>query len=158
MPTVTHKDICDGIRDTVGAAAGIKRVQSVDEITESIPEMDMPLLMVYPQAWGADTGGETQKSSFGSSPLIQASPVYVADVYIPSKSGIAESFGVLVNVADEIDLLIEAQTTLPLFGVLADDGITKAIKSFQWTGERVTLEYASVNYDGIRYTFTMSIF
>lgn len=156
MATVTHEAICDGIRDTLNAE-GIKRVQSVDEITESIPEGDMPLLMTYPQSWGADTGGDTHKSSFGGSPLIQASPVYVADVYIPSKGSIAESFGLLVTIADQCDLLIEAQTEPTLFSVL-DDANNPAIKSFSWTGERVTLEYAGVNYPGIRYTFTMSIF
>lgn len=157
MATVTHLAICDGIRTTLGAAAGIKRIQSVDEITESIPEGDMPLLMTYVQSWGADTGGDTQKSSFGSSPLIQSSPVYVADVYIPSKGSIAESFGVLVTIADQCDLLIEAQVGITLFGVL-DSASNAAIKSFSWSGERVTLEYADVNYPGIRYTFTMSIF
>lgn len=156
MATVTHLAICDGIRDTVGAAASIVRSQSVDEITESVPPGDMPLLMVYPQSWGADVGGDTQKSTFTGS-VIQSSPVYHADIFIPKKGSIKDSFGLLVQVADECDLLIEAQKSPTLFGVL-DSASNPAIKSFGWTGERVTIEYAGENYAGIRYSFTLRIF
>lgn len=156
MATVTHLAICDGIRDTIGVAASIKRKQSMDEITESVPEGDTPLLMVYNQSWGADTGGDTHKSTFTGS-VIQSSPIYVADIFVPKKGSIAESFGLLVQIADECDLLIEAEKIPTLFGVL-DSASKPAIKSFSWTGERVTIEYAGTNYAGIRYTFTMSIF
>lgn len=156
MATVTHLAICDGLRDTIGAAASIIRSQSVDEITESVPPGDTPLLMIYPQSWGADTGGDTQKTTFSGS-VIQSSPVYNADIFIPKKGSIKESFGLLVQVADECDLLIEAQKSPTLFGIL-DSANKPAIESFSWTGERVTIEYAGETYAGIRYTFTMSVF
>ena len=148
--SVTIASICDAIESTLGAATGITRSQSYDELGESI--QDVPLIQVYPEMLRGNATGETDRSSFRGT-IRQTEVVIITDLYARQRSHMGEDMKALVNEIDAIIDVIEAQDTKPYF---SEDGI----KAFNWRGERVTFVYGDnqLPFVGMRFYFTIRIF
>lgn len=134
----------------------IHRVQDVDQITESIPPADLPLLMIYPNSISGDTLGSTQMSTFGGSanqiPVVVEDAIITCDIYIAQVgANLAESIKDLTEVFDDVLEVVRAETTQPYWG-------SDLIKSYQWDMERGIIEYAKVSYFTITLTLTIREF
>jgi len=150
--SITIAQICDAIESTLGAATGITRSQSYDELTESIPTGDTPLLQVYPETVRANATGETDRSSFRGG-VRQTEIVILADLYAQQRRHMGEDMEALVDGIDAIIDVIEDQDTKSYFGLAG-------IQAFSWRGERVTFVYGDAQqpYVGMRFYFTLRIF
>lgn len=142
------------IADTLLTSSEIKRSQDVDDLTEQIPDSDMPLAQVYPQSWvlvGGDS--ETTFNTFGgglASPVQRIPFIFHADIYIAQRALLAENMTKYLVVAQSVNDLLLAQRR-PYFG-------HTAIKSMAAEGERVIMEYSEITYLAIRYTITIEVF
>lgn len=147
---ITIAQMCDAIETTLGAATGIARSQSHDELTEGI--QDMPLLQVYPDTLRGNATGETDRSSFRAG-VRQTELVILADLYARQRSHMGEDMKALVDGTDAIVTVIEAQDIKPYFGLAG-------IKAFSWRAERVTFIYgdSQLPYAGMRFYFTLRVF
>ncbi len=153
MATWTFTTLNTSIETTLAAATGINRAQDLDELSENIPEADMPLLMVYPESWASATDSETNKNSFGGgqTPVQRMSPLFNVDVYISRLTKFSEAMTDYATIAQAITDVLNAEQLRPLF---ADE----AIQNFTWTAERVVINYSNVDYLAIRFTITLEIF
>jgi hypothetical protein len=151
MARITVEAICDGIEATLGAATGIRRSQSYDELTEGIA--DLPLLQVYPEAWGPARTGSAHAIT-GRGGVRNWQGVFHADYYARTRSSIGEDMAVLVPGIDAIEAVLEAQQAKPLFGVAE-------IESFNWEASRVVFRYGTETYQqyiGARYVITVRVY
>ncbi len=155
MATWTFTTLNTSIENTLATATGITRAQDLDEISESIPNADMPLLMVYPDNWASATDSQTNKNTFGGvvdDPLQRKSIVFNVDVYIAQVGAkFSESMVSYATIAQAITDVLNAELLKPLFS-------DAAIENFTWSAERVVLNYSNVDYIGIRFTITLEIF
>lgn len=152
MATWTLTTINTSIENTLATATGITRSQDLSELTENIPEMDLPLLMVYPQTIELVANSSTMKNTFGSSPAQQHKPLYHCDVYIAPVGGVLRDIiPTLVTTWQNVLDVFKAQTEAPFFG-------DSAIKAFSVTSERIILDYSQQSYHGIRFAITVTIF
>lgn len=153
MSTVTLVTMCNAIEATLGAAPGLERSQSYNELTEGIH--DCPLLQVYwedlPSVDSDSVPGQTDRMTFGGSNVRrQYTITFFADLYAASLKDIGEDMGRLLPVVDEFIAILEAQTCPP-FGV-------EGVKSFQWSAKRVVFQYAKIKYVGARFTLHLRLF
>ena len=147
--------ICTDIHTTLEGVAGIARVYNYNEIPDSIPNMDLPLFMVYPNLLSPFSGSsETQTFSFmgdSSKRVTIRDWVFVADLFVKQRAIFSESLALLAtHVQSTLDVLDNQPGNAP-FG-------TPAIKSFQYEGERVVINYSEADYDAMRFTITVRIF
>jgi hypothetical protein len=158
--TIVNYDITQlntALVDTLQTASGIKVGQDLDQITEQIPNADMPLIQVYPESWSSPSDSDTNVNTFGgggfgSSPVIQRLPItFNCDVYVTQINIVAVMMPLYAITAQAINEVLAAQTLKPLFG-------HPAIQAFTWEGERAVFQYSEVSYLGIRYTIDLEIF
>lgn len=147
---ITIAQICDAIEETLGAATGITRSESYDELTEGIH--DLPMLQVYPENGNQDAFTSTDRTTFRGG-VRQTSLMIHADLYAQQRAHIGEDMKKLVDSIDAITDVFEAQDTKPYFGL---DGI----KAFRWRWERVTFVYGDPqsNYVGARFFIEVRVF
>jgi len=151
MARITLQSVNDAIESTLSAATTLARSQSYDELTEGIP--DLPLLQVYPEAWGPARTGRTHAITGGGA-VRNTEWVFHADYYARIRSSIGEDMAALVPGIDAIEAVLEAQQSKPYFG-LAE------IESFNWEGSRVIFQYggdALQQYMGARYVITVRVY
>jgi len=152
MGTYTFATLNTAIEDTLSTATGITRSQDLSEITDNIPEGDLPLLQVYPQSW--EGMGETAKNSFGSVSILQQKQfVFHADIYVSTLTNFSQGMTKFVTIAQAITDVLDAQKVRPLFG-----DSQQVIQNFKWSAERVVFEYSNQKFIGIRVTITLEIF
>lgn len=154
MATYTIASICTNIHETFEEIAEINRVFNYDEIPDSIPNMDLPLIMVYPNLISPMSGGsETQVFSFGggSTKMAIKEFVFIADLFVKQRANFNESLIALVPLAQIVLDKVEAQPTRAPFG-------DEAISSFQFEGERSVINYGDADYDCVRYTISVRVF
>lgn len=155
MAEYSIASINTSIVDTLSTATGIKRVQDLDEITTSIPNMDLPLLVVYPDS-GAEVAQDsnTQQNTFGggtSQKIIQREWTYICDLYVRQRSLLSLALPEFAQYTQAVIDVMDAQPTNALFG-------DPAIKSFQYTWERVTITWSNADYDASRLTINVRIY
>ncbi len=149
---ITIAQICNAIESTLGAATGISRSQSYDELTEGLPPGDLPLLQVYPETGEADVAGATDRSTFRAG-VRQTELVIVADLYARQRSHIGEDMAALVDGVDAVIDVLEAQDTKNYFGLAG-------VQAVRWRFERVTFVYGDpqLPYVGARFYLTVRVF
>lgn len=156
--TVTVRQICDAIHDTLGAAlvaAGtLIDSQNFDELTEGIN--DEKILQIYPEEETVvSSGSGTQKLTFGSTPFIDEEIVIHADYYARQRSHIGEDMDLLVTGIDAIRANLKTQNCPNPFDLTG-------IANFQWSWRRVVFEYGSqgseVKYIGARFRLVLRTF
>jgi hypothetical protein len=146
---ITIAQICDAIEETLGAATGITRAQSYDELTEGIQGADTPLLQVYPEANITDAMGTSDRTTFGGGVRVKTYTIH-ADYYARQRSHIGLDMKQLVDSIDAIETVLEQQNSLPLFGLAG-------IKSFQWMWNRVQFDYGGAPFMGARFVLTIRV-
>jgi len=160
MATVTLAAIIDAVEDTLGAATGITRSQSYDELTEGVHGADTPLLQVYaeansPVALGGTTAPADRSSFGGGSDKPRRIKNYTihADLYAQQRKRIAEDMAVLVDAIDAIETVLENQDTKNYFGL-------SGIQSFAWSWTRVTFIYGDpqLSYAGARFVLLITVY
>lgn len=150
MASITLLQICDAIRDTLGAAVGMKRKQSADELTEGIHRGDTPLLQVYPEEGSCDPSGATDRTSFQGG-VRQKVILFHVDVYARQRSHIGEDMGEMLTIADAVFDVLEIQNTKPYFNL-------EGIKAFSWRWKRMPFQYGETDFMGFRLYLTIYVF
>lgn len=133
----------------------LKRSQDLDELSDNIPEADMPLLQVVPATWSSGNFSQTHNQSFGGQGTDSAvfKPkewVFDVFVYVSTLSKIKVGMNRLATVAAAITEVLDAQDKAPLFG-------EEAIQSFVYTAERANINYSGVDLLVIRWSITAQI-
>lgn len=153
MTVLTLAQVNNAIADTLGAATGLgaNHWQSFDELTEG---MAPPMLQVYWESDAVDATTATDRLTSRSAThagVVVTDHVFHADLYGRQRSQLGEDMSVLYPLIDAVRAVLRAQTNEPFFGLVG-------IKSFKWSSQRVTFEYANVKYVGCRFTITIRIF
>ena len=74
-----------------------------------------------------------------------------ADIYANQLKNVGQDNELVVNLADEIEDILEAQDVKPYFGLAG-------IQAFRWEATRVIFEYDGVRFPGARYILTLRVF
>lgn len=149
------KTINTAIEETLAEATGITRAQDLAELTDNIPEMDLPVLQVAPITWSGASGSGTHLNSFAgagtdSVALQRKNWVYEVFVYVATKAMFAQGMVKMVEIAAALTEILDAQQKAPLFG-------QEAIRSYQYVAERSLLNYSDVDYHGFKITLTLEL-
>jgi hypothetical protein len=148
MATYTLDELCDGIHDTLAAAASLVRTEKYDEISEGM--QDYPTLQVYPEEnTGASWETETDRITLAKSSYGRSTKEYIvhADLYAHQLGTIAEDMAQLVTTINEFEDILDMQDC-PIFSL-------DFVQSFRWSWRRVVFEYGGVPYIGARFIITV---
>lgn len=152
--SVTIEQLCDAVATTLGAAASIVRTQSYDELTESYPPGDLPLMQVYPESGEQDPfSGQTAQSSFRGVTRVTEVLLHV-DVPCRARSHLGLDMASVLSVVGEVVTILEAQKVKPYFG-------QDRIMGFRWQWQRVTFMRdgtPEVKYLGFRVLLWLKVF
>ena len=149
MTSITLTQIGTAISGVIASdATGINEVQDA-ALSESI--QDLPLVQVYWQTEETEAGTQTERFTFGGG-VQQSDMEFYADVYVKQRGQLDEDIPAVTDYAEKVREALKLQKTAnPFFGL-------SGIKAFHWRAERVTFDYSSVQYAGIRYTITVKVF
>jgi len=145
---ITLAQLCDAVETTLGAATGLNRSQSFDELTSGMNTKNT--LQVYPDSCLGTSRGETERHSFNKTRYERRITIF-ADLYGRQRSQIAEDMGELVPLIDAIMDELDAQTT-NIFGLTTGNNV-----AFSWSWQRVTFDYAGPLFVGARFTIVFTI-
>jgi len=142
---ITLAAICDAITVVIEAIPIGPRVSSYDELLEGVNQAD------YAEVYWEETGmidsksgrGQTSKGTFGSDGLIQEVHTFHVDYYCRPRSQLEEDIKAVVETADEIITVLEAESCAP-FNL-------EGIRSFQWSLQRMTW-IRGAGVDAVRYS------
>lgn len=153
MATPTLEQVCDGIAATLGAATGIVRTQSFDELTETY--QDLPLLQVYPSEGETDAfSGANDRTAFGAGARVSEWTIR-ADVICRQRSHLDEDMAKCVTMQAAVEAKLLEQRGKPLFGV-------PRIQGFRWRWEIVALqqggESSTMWYMAVRFHVAVRLF
>lgn len=149
---ITIAEICNAIEITLGAATGLVRSESYDELTAGVHPGDLPLLQVYPAEGTTDPSGNTDRTTFRGV-VRQTAIVINADVYAQQRAHIGEDMKAVVDAMDAIIDVLETQNVKPYFDLVG-------IKAFSWNWEYVTFRYGDpqLPYAGVRFYLHIRVF
>ncbi len=142
---VSIMDMCDAVADALRDSRLLIHVQSYDELTESIP--DTPLAQVFWNEHNVDSRSEVDRTTFGAE-VRQSEYTIMIDVYAARISNFAEDMQKVVEVADEIDHIFEAQNSCPPFGL-------EGCKGFRWSCTRTIVPYSDGEYSVAGFDVTL---
>lgn len=158
MTTITIAEINTALATTLGAAAGIQRIQdgandgSGDGGTTPLSDgmNDTATLQLYWQDGETDVAQEADRTTFRAG-VRQTQLTFFADVFVKQRGSIGEDMAKVIRLASAVWDVLEAQQTKPYFGL---DGI----QALHWTAARTLFEYGQVTYMGMRFTLTIRVF
>ena len=157
--TLHLSQIADAIQDTLEAnmsAVLLARVYGWDELPEGVN--DAPSLMCYWQSGRADAVTETDRFSFAG--VRNKELIFNVDYYASTRNHLGQDNARLTNAMSEIIDFLETASSgacvdgtgqCPPFGLCA-------LKTFQWSCERVIFDYGGVEYYGARCAITFRAF
>lgn len=154
----TLMQIAEAIKDTLTASmtpALLTRAYGYNELPEGVN--DAPSLMVYWQSVVNDRYTDTDRTSFTAVRVKEF--VFHVDYYQNPRNHLDENNDMLTQAASEIIDILEQEALgcsaagghCPPFGLCG-------LKTFRWTGERVTFDYGGVLYYGARFIITVRVF
>lgn len=158
--TLSLMQICDAIETTISpqmTPALMTRSYGYDDIPEGIN--DAPSLMVYWQSVVCDVTTQNDRLTFGGgikNPVRVKEMVFYVDYIANPRNNLAQNNAQLTRGASEIIDILETEAlacTLhhcPPFSLCA-------LKTFRWSGERVTFDYGGVVYYGARFQITIRV-
>ena len=148
--SITLAQVCDAVTATLGAALGIAKAESYDELADGVPTT--PLLQVYPEAGIVDADSGTDRTTFQAG-VRQTQLTIHADLYASQRSSIGEDMASLVDGIDALTDVLEAQDTKPYFGLIG-------LQAFRWEWSRVTFVYGDPQqpFLGARFMLTFWVF
>lgn len=151
--------INSAIEGKLAAATGLTRAQDLDELTENIPEMDLPLLQVVPASWSGAAGSDTHTNTFtsrgtGGDNVSLKRKEWTFDIFVfiaPIGQRFGESMVKLTAIAAAITEILDAESEADLhFG-------EEAIRSFTYQATRGAIDYSNVQYNGFQVVLTCQI-
>ena len=143
---VRLKDICNAIKQTLATTAGINRAGANETIPDGTP--DLPLINVFPSTY--EGRSRTDRTTFGGG-VRQQDVEIGARVMLPPKGTFGEAIALQTEIMDNLIDVFDAQTEPPFLG-------HKAIKTFRYKLERVTITEGSREYPGIEITLFITLF
>lgn len=157
LATLTLTQICDAIKDTLGASAEIARAQSVGELSDSME--DLPMLRVYPFFAETDQSGSTDRTTFGgkggdeNTPVRWTKIIINVDVPVDQRSDIGDDMGRVAPVWDAMEVIFAEQNVKPYFGLVG-------IEAFAWNGQLTKFEWNNpqLPYLGVQFKVNIEVF
>ncbi|MCK6581194.1 MAG: hypothetical protein L6Q98_24145 [Anaerolineae bacterium] len=146
MTQVTINAINTAIAETLGATAGVVRVQDAGDLGEGL--LDLPAIQVYWQGSITEPGGETDRRTFGAGVRLTRLTFY-ADVYARQRSHLGEDMTRTLALA--VQTVLEAQHQPPFFGLAG-------VRALRWNAERVTFDYGGAAYAGVRFVIETTVY
>lgn len=149
--SITLRQVLNAVKTTLApVAADASRAQTMETITEGMNTL--PTVQIYVDEWDTTAGSETDRKTMRAEVRVTALTIFV-DVYVRQRSQLGEDMAAVVDKADEIIPILEAQKVKPYFAL-------EGIKAFRWNGKRVTFVYGdqATAYVGMRFTLTFTIF
>lgn len=151
--TLALSQICTAIKDTLEDAMSpelLDRAYNYDELPEGVN--DIPSFMVYWHSVTDEPGGGTDRHTFGGRRIKDL--VFYVDYFANPRNNLDENNELLTNAASEIIDILEMESLACVeYGHCPPFGLC-ALKSFQWSGERVIFDYGGVTYYGARFVIT----
>lgn len=143
-------ELCDAIETLLGAAIGITRSQSYNELGEQLAPADLPLLQVYPQGGSCDLYGKTDRTSWGG--FRQEGVTIRVDLYASQRSMIKQDMARTTQMTDAIRTVLRSIGDPPFFGAGSE-----GVAAFHWTWTRRVFVYSGLRYMGARFIITMNV-
>jgi hypothetical protein len=150
MSSVAIRDIVTSVASTLIKVGIDVRVQNTEEITESIPQT--PLIQVYAEKGRTDSGGSTDRASFGAKVRRRAITIHI-DIYGRQRSMIGQDLAVAMDTLDLAIDQMEQEKQAPFFG-------NPFIREMSWSWERVVFEYgeSTTQYSGFRIIIEVKVY
>jgi hypothetical protein len=156
--SLTLMQIAEAIKNTIANAMTptlLARAYGYDHLPEGVN--DAPSLMVYWQSVVNDKYTDTDRTTFGGVRVKEF--MFRVDYYQNPRNNMEENNAKLTYGAVEIIDILEQQALgctpggghCPPFGLCG-------LKTFRWSGERVTFDYGSVRYYGARFEIVVRVF
>lgn len=147
---ITIAQMCDAVALTLGAAVGMARAQSYDELTEDYP--DLPLLQVYPESGSVDITGTSDRTTFRGGTRTGEYAI-TCDLIARQRAHLGEDMAVTTDLVDAVTTVLEAQNVKPYFGLVG-------IKGFRWSWQRTLFQRGDPNvaYVGARFAVVLVTF
>ncbi len=140
--TLTLATMCRGIADGLVNAITGSVIQNYNEMTEAA--LDVPLLQVYPNSTAVRNA--TGQNTLRGGVRVTDVEIYV-DVLVTERSFLAEDMEAVVDAADDIMAVLNAEKTYPPFTVVS-------IQALSWRMDRVQFAYGGMNFVGLRFTLS----
>ena len=128
--------------------------QNIGTLTEGLA--NTPCFQVYwellnPVSEGSSTDRRTFGGDSSNAPVRTKRLVYHLDVYLDPRNHIDQIFVNMLQIVDAVNDILENQNTKPYFGLAG-------IKSYTWSCERGSTEYANILYPTVRWVIEIYIF
>lgn len=144
-------EICDSIATTLGAATGIVRTQSYDELQDA--PGDLPCLQVYPKLGHTDAFTSNSRTTF-KSVRRTAEMEFNADVLCRQRSHLDLDYSSVITMQDAVQQELEGEKTKPFFG-------NAEVMDFWWSWEVMDFQRGGpggeVHYLGVRFVITVRV-
>jgi len=151
MADIYPADVNTAIADTLSAQVkSVNQVQDLSDLTEGMNAV--PAIQVYPEAGDESHNSNTGKRTFNGG-VNTRQWVFHIDIYAKQRSNIGIDTQLAVELLGDVMKALDAVQVAgsPHFGL-------EGIQSWSYRWERVTFEYASNRYSGVRVIVTITIF
>lgn len=142
--------ITAGVATALRARPEINQAMAGIDLKETIPENAVVQVYFESKSLGEGTDRMTMGRQ-GVKPIRKNIITINVDVYARQRSNIGQDMQALEDLVDVVDDILENQDATPAFGI-------SGIKSFTSQANRVTFEYNKVDYVGVRYVLTFTLF
>ena len=152
MATVTIMNVVDAIEATLGAATGIVRSESMDELSEGTP--DLPLLQVYWSGLTVSLDSETDVFGFGDAsnqPIRHYQHRIFVDILASARSHLDQDYEAIATTAEAVITVLDSENAPPYFG-------QAGIKAFSYTAEAIGWEDTEPIIVGERFIIMVHLF
>ncbi len=148
MATVSLAQLLDAVKTTLSAATGLTTTQGYADLTESLN--DFPVLQITPESGAVGATGETDRVTFGSTPVRHHVYTIHADLYAGPRAHIGDDISNLVDLIDALETVLVGQTGT-LFGL-------SSIDYCRWSWSRATFVYNDERvYVGARFIIELGV-
>lgn len=145
---ITIAQINTAIKNTLDNMASLAASQDYNELSEGI--VDWPMLQVYWQSTDGDDRSGIQQTTFRGG-VRRKHFVFHADVFAAQRAHLDQDMTAVLTAAEELTTLLEAQDTLPYFGLAG-------IRAYRWTVTRVNIVDGDSTFPGVRGVIELWVF
>ena len=156
MASIYPADVNTAIVTTLAAALpdAFNQVQDLPDLTEGMNAA--PVIQVYPDTGNDAHNSNTGKRTFGNAgagPVVSRQWTFNIDIYAKQRASIGTDIQLSIRLLGDVMQALDAAQAAgaPYFGL-------EGIQSWTYRWERVTFEYATARYAGVRIIVTINIF
>ena len=160
MANITIIQVCNAVNDTLAPLiTGLKRSQSMDELTEDYPSTDLPLLQTYWQGQDVDPHSVNSNRTTFKGGVITTVMTINADLIVRQRSQLTEDYTELASFSELFDQAIAASSILqPLFGLTGLKGLNYRLEPVTFQRGGGSEGGPSILYVGVRAILSLRIF